>query len=141
MCVHHYGNVTVQRSCHGKTDRCAKGFLFLIPGGSQWGGGLWAQQLWVCRDLVGLWERSWQPVRLAGEDRARLLQPLGKHRGGLPDPGCVARLKLYLSTLFMSVRLIWCCRGGGRGGGLLLDSEDRLSSPKWRCEAGPKTVW
>lgn len=66
---------------------------------------------------MGLWERSWQPVRLAGEDRARLLQPLGKHRGGLPDPGCVARLKLYLSTLFTSVRLIWCCLGGGWKGG------------------------
>lgn len=113
--------------------------------GSGGGGVLWAQQLWVCMDLVGLLEHSWQPVRRAGEVWARLLQPLGKHREGLPDPFCVARLKLYLSTLFTSVRLIWCCwgvrAGWVGGGGLLLDSEDRLSSPKCRSEAGPKTVW
>lgn len=79
----------------------------------------------VSMDLVGLWERSWQPVRLVGEVWVQLLQPLGKHGEGLPDPGCVARLKLYLSTLFTSVRLIWCwcvcmcvCEswGGGAGG-------------------------
>lgn len=77
-------------------------------GGHSGGVGCWLGGLWVCMDLVGLRERSWQPARLAGEVWVQLPQPLGKHRVGLPDPGCVARLKLYLSTLFTSVRLICC---------------------------------
>ena len=105
--------------------------------------GVHSGGFWVCMDLVGLWERSWQPVRMAGEVWLQLLQPLGKHREGLPDPGSVARLRLYLSTVFTAVRLVWCvyvCLSRERGR-LLSDSEDLLSSPKCRSEAGPETVW
>lgn len=58
------------------------------------------KRLSVCTDLVGLWQRSWQPVRPAGEVWAQLPEPLGKHRGRA-WPRCQAEI-VSVHTTYVS---------------------------------------